>query len=267
MSAKEVEAQLRRNQRVDFKAVEATRRPFDTTTKIQYTQTVCPDWTFGAGANHLQSSSAEHTPIDPSATSRTRYSNYKLLVSAITPRPIALVSTCSRDGLSANLAPMSFFQLVNVDPPMFALAITSPMGEAKDTLRNLLETGECVINVVSEGFVEAVNATSLNAPYGASEWDVSGLTPVYDCKVVKAARVKEAVFSVEAKLESVRDFYSRLEPGRRSGSLELLEGVQFWVRDDAWSQDGMSLDLEVSMRFPFIALQPCCRLRGLIVSR
>jgi flavin reductase (DIM6/NTAB) family NADH-FMN oxidoreductase RutF len=248
---KEVDAQVRRGGRDDFKAVEASRPPWDDSAPFHYTQTPAPSWTFGSGANytHAQASAsaatATHVAIDPNDGARTRYENYKLLVSAVTPRPIAFVSTRSRDGRSENLAPMSFFQLVNVDPPIFALAVTSPMADAKDTLRNLLDTGECVINMVSEGFVEAMNATSINSPFGVSEWDISGWTPVYDCKTVAAPRVRESVFSIEGKLESVRDFASRRNPGARSGSLELIEGTHFWVREDAFKDDGTSLDLEV----------------------
>lgn len=250
------EAKIRRNQRGDFKAVEVTRPAWDDAASIHFTQTPEPNWAFGSGANYthaLVSASAQnakHVAVDPNGPGRSRYENYKLLVSAVCPRPIAFVSTRSRDGKSENLAPMSFFQLVNVDPPIFALAVTSPISDAKDTLRNLMETGECVINIVSEGFVEAMNATSIDAPYEVSEWDLSGLTPVYDCKTVSAARVKESVFSIEAKLESVRDFYSRQNPGTRSGSLELIEGTNFWIREDALNDDGISLNHEVRAATP-----------------
>ncbi|KIW71275.1 hypothetical protein PV04_03458 [Phialophora macrospora] len=263
---KEVEAQVRRGGgREDFQAVEASRPAWDDAAPFHYTQTPAPGWTFGSGANYTHArtsasaATAQHVAIDPNDAARTRYENYKLLVSAVTPRPIAFVSTRSRDGSSENLAPMSFFQLVNVDPPIFALAVTSPMADAKDTLRNLLDTGECVINMVSEGFVEAMNATSINSPYGVSEWDISGLTPVYDCKTVAPARVRESVFSIEGKLESVRDFSSRRNPGTRSGSLELIEGTHFWVREDALKDDGTSLDLEV--------LRPVSRLGGIAFGR
>lgn len=251
---KETEAALKRSQRhPDFKHLEASRPPFDLNTTLQYTQTPNPSWRFGDGANHTQAqasptaTTAQHISIDPYTTDRSMFDNYKLLVSAVVPRPIAFISTRSRDGSSENLAPMSFFQLVNVDPPIFAVAVTSPLADAKDTLHNLLETREVVINIVSEGFVEAANATSINAPYGVSEWDISGLTPVYDCRTVKCARVKEAVFSIEAKLESVREFTSRLNPSTKSGSLELVEASYFWVREDAINDERNLLDLAVSL--------------------
>lgn len=234
------------NRRTDFKQIEASRPVFDQSTTVQFTQPPDPDWAYGSGSNRAWDSSAEHISIDPYAADRTLIDNYKLLVSGIVPRPIAFVSTCSRDGKEQNLAPFSFFQFVNVDPPVIALAVTSPIGAAKDTLRNLLDTGECVINIVSEGFIEAVNAASVNAPYGISEWDISGLTPVYDTKTVLPPRVKESIFSIEAKLESVRNFTSRLNPGTKSGSLQLVEVSHFWARDDALTPDGKALDISVS---------------------
>jgi len=80
-------------------------------------------------------------------------------------------------------------------------------------------------------------------PYGVSEWDLSGLTPICDCKTVSAARVKGSVFSIEGRLESVRDFYSRQSPGKRSGSLELIEGTNFWIREDALDDDGVGVNI------------------------
>ncbi|RMJ03760.1 hypothetical protein CDV36_014718 [Fusarium kuroshium] len=239
----------------NFKELEASRPPWDSVpAPIRYTQTPDPNWSFGGGANHTQheasatAATARHVSIDPFTKGRTLIDNYKLLVSGIVPRPIAFISTRSRDGKSENLAPMSFFQLVNVDPPILAVSITSPLADAKDTLLNLLETHECVISIISEGFVEAANATCINTPYGASEWIISGLTPVYDCQTVKCARVKESVFSIEAKLESVREFSSRLNPGAKSGSLVLLEASHFWAREDALNEEENMLDLANDLR-------------------
>lgn len=104
-----------------------------------------------------------------------------------------------------------------------------------------------MINIISEDFVEAANSTSVNAPYGVSEWDVSGLTPVYDCLDVKAARVREAVFSVECKLESLREFDSKTTPGKKSGTLAVVEGTRFWVREDAINGEGNIVDPAVSL--------------------
>lgn len=120
--------------------------------------------------------------------------------------------------------------------------------KAKDSLRNLSETGECVINIISEHYLEAANATSVNAPYGVSEWALTGLTPG-ECEIVKASRVKEAVFSVEAKLVETREWESRVTPGKKTGVLAVVEGVRFWAREDAVNEDRNLIDPAVSILF------------------
>lgn len=116
---------------------------------------------------------------------------------------------------------------------------------AKDSLKNLSESGECCINIISEHFIEAANSTSINAPYGVSEWSTSGLTPA-PCKTVNCTRVKEAVFSVEGKLESTREFESKATPGKKTGVLAIIEGTRFWVREDAINEDKNLIDPDVS---------------------
>ena len=95
-----------------------------------------------------------------------------------------------------------------------------------------MESGECTFNIISEHFVEAANATSIDVDYGVSEWALSGLHPA-PCKDVKCSRVKEAVFSVECKLMETKEFESRATPGKKTGVMVILEGIRFWVREDA----------------------------------
>ncbi|KAK4240585.1 hypothetical protein C8A03DRAFT_31289 [Achaetomium macrosporum] len=258
------EKSIQRNPHPDFKQVEASRPPFDSTTTFHYTQTPDPNWTFGSGANSTASPDAtnkKHIPIDPYAPDRPVGFNYKLLISAVVPRPIAFLSTRSADGSVTNLAPFSYFQLIGHDPPLFIIGFTSPLeaSRAKDSLRLLHERGECVINIISESFIEAANATSINAPLGVSEWDVSGLTPLYDCETVGCARVKEAVFSIEGKLESVREFESRATPGKVTATLAVVEGTRFWAREDAVNEERNILDPAV--------LRPISRLGGITYGR
>lgn len=246
------EAEIKRNPHPDFKSVESSRPDFDRSAAFHYTKTAAPNWAPGSGANDLPGAAAggkKHITIDPYEDGRAPVHNYKLLISAIVPRPIAFVSTVSKDGATTNLAPFSYFQMVNHDPPLFVIGFASGLEAARDakhTLHNLHETGECTINIISEHFVEAANATSVNAPYGASEWAVSGLTPGYDCETVKPARVKEAVFSIEGKLESVREFGSRSKPGKISGAMAVIEGSRFWVREDAINEERNIIDPAVS---------------------
>jgi len=257
------EAQLKRNPHGNFKEVEASRPPFDTSSTFRYTQTPNPSWTFGSGGNALaQASPPGHVSIDPYAAERPATFNYKLLISAIIPRPIAFLSTRSADGTSTNLAPFSYFQMVAHDPPLFVVGFSGPLDESrtKDSLRNLAAAGECVINIIGEDYIEAANSTSVNAPYGVSEWEVSGLTPVYDCETVRGvARVKEAVFSIEAKVESLREFESRAMPGKKNATMAVLEGTRFWAREDAINEERNLLDPKV--------LRPMSRLGGITYGR
>ncbi|KAL0932088.1 nitrilotriacetate monooxygenase component b [Colletotrichum truncatum] len=252
-------ASAQHNPHPDFKSVEASRPPFDTSLNVNWTKTVDPEWKYGSGANALGKSSASHVAIDPHEEGRPAGFNYKLLISGIVPRPIAFVSTRSADGTVTNLAPFSYFNMVNHDPPLFVVGFAASVEKPKDSLKNLLESKECVINIISEGFLEAANATSVNAPYGKSEWDVSGLTPVYDCKHVKAARVKEAIFSVEGTLDSFKEYDSKATPGKKSGVVCIIEGRNFWVREDAINEQKNIVDPAV--------LRPISRLGGITYGR
>src|ERR1700753_3822404 len=97
--------------------------------------------------------------FDPGSTSTGDI--YKLMVGSIVPRPIALVSSIDR-GNVRNLAPFSYFTACSSNPPVIVfcpiLRPTPPM--AKDTLRNVIETREFVVHIVSVEFVERMNATA-----------------------------------------------------------------------------------------------------------
>ncbi|KAK6379723.1 hypothetical protein LTS17_005796 [Exophiala oligosperma] len=115
-----------------------------------------------------------------------------------------------------------------------------------------------VLNMVSEHFIEAANATSINSPHGVSEWSLSGLHPEASTHV-KPARVKESVFAIECKLVEVREFESRSKPGRKSGAMVILEGINFWVREDAINEDLNMIDPDI--------IRPICRLGGITYGR
>ena len=240
---------INRNPHPDFKKVEASRPDFDKSSQFRYTKTPDPSWKWGQGANQLLSDADKaksHIAIDPHQEGRANANNYKLLISAIVPRPVAFISSRSADGKSTNLAPFSYFNMMNHDPPMFVVGFASSVEGAKDSLRNVLESKECVINIISEPYIEAANAASINAPYGASEWPVSGLTPAYDTETVKCARVKEAVFSLECKLDMVKEWDSRAKPGTKSGTMAVFEATRFWAREDALNEDKNLIDPAVS---------------------
>jgi flavin reductase (DIM6/NTAB) family NADH-FMN oxidoreductase RutF len=129
------------------------------------------------------------------------------------------------------------------------------MDNANDSLRNLIDSGECSINIVSERFIEAAKATSIGAPYGMSEWALVGLHPA-PCKGVQCSRAKESVFSIEGKL---RELESRATPGNKSGVMTIIEGVNFWVREDAIDETRSLIDPNV--------LRPMSRLGGISYGR
>lgn len=241
----DAEKNIKRNPHPDFKKVEASRPEYKDS-PIQFSKAKNPDWKLGDGPNDGgECLKHEHIEIDPNEEGRPAVFNYKLLISGIVPRPIGFVSTRSEDGSSTNLAPFSYFQLANHDPPVFTIGYSGGWDRAKDSLRNLKETGECCVNIVSEHFLEAANSTSINAPYGVSEWALSGLHPA-DCTVVKASRVKESIFSIECKVMNFQEFESRSTPGKKTGVLAVLEGIRFWVREDAINEERNIIDPAVS---------------------
>lgn len=252
------EKHVQRNPHPDFKKVEASRPDWQEK-PIQFIKAKNPDWKLGDGPNDGgECLKKEHVEIDPYADGRPAVFNYKLLISAITPRPIGFVGTRSKDGTSTNLAPFSYFSVVNHDPPLFTLGFAGGWQQAKDTLANLRDSGECTINIISEHYLEAANAASINAPFGVSEWALSGLHPA-PCAVVGASRIKEAIFSVECKLYKTEEFESRATPGKKTGVLAIVEGVRFWAREDALNEQQNLLDPQV--------LRPVSRLGGISYGR
>lgn len=254
----DAESTIRRNPHGDFNKVQASRPDWDESKKWGFTKTRDPSWTYGSGATDDSGSSKSHVAIDPYEEGRQPAANYKLLISGIVPRPIGFLSTRSKDGSSTNLAPFSYTQMFNHDPPIFGVGFSGGMDNAKDSLKNLLETGEVVINMVGDHYLEAMNSTAIDLPYGQSEWATSGLTPG-ETKVVAPSRVKEAIFSIEGKLLNTQEFESRTEPGKKTGVLAVIEGVHFWVREDAINKDRNLIDPAV--------LRPIARLGGITYAR
>lgn len=101
--------------------------------------------------------------------------SYKLLTSCVTPRPIAWVSTLCPSGV-INAAPYSFFNAMGHTPPTVAIGILADAEKGwKDTARNILDTGEFVVNLVPEHLAEAMNQTCMSAPAEMSELEIAGL--------------------------------------------------------------------------------------------
>lgn len=135
--------------------------------------------------------------IDPQ--SETPRDFYFRMVSLITPRPIAWVSTISNDGLP-NLAPYSFFNGISAAPPSVVFSpVNRPDGTRKDTVVNIEENGEFVINVVSRSAAEQMNQTSADYEFGENEFSLAGLTQI-PSQTVKPFRVAESPAQFECEL-------------------------------------------------------------------
>jgi flavin reductase (DIM6/NTAB) family NADH-FMN oxidoreductase RutF len=133
--------------------------------------------------------------FDPAALDRNSF--YRLLTSTVVPRPIAWVSTSSRDGAVDNLAPHSFFTVACVSPPVIQFTSVG----RKDSLRNIEDTGEFVVNLAPEHLFEQVNDTATDFPPGVSEFDAVGIARE-PSRLVKPPRVAASPVALECELHS-----------------------------------------------------------------
>jgi flavin reductase (DIM6/NTAB) family NADH-FMN oxidoreductase RutF len=125
---------------------------------------------------------------------------YPWLTSVVVPRPFAWVSTRSADGVD-NLAPHSFFTVAGIDPPVVSFTSVG----TKDSLRNILATGEFVVAMSTEPLMEQVNLTGTDYPAGTSEFDAVGLTREPSLKVAPP-RVAESPVAMECRLVGTQAF-------------------------------------------------------------
>ncbi|MEC9308447.1 MAG: flavin reductase family protein [Chloroflexota bacterium] len=161
--------------------------------------------------------------LDP----KTFDSFYRVLTGVVVPRPIAFVSTVSSEGVP-NLAPYSFFNVVASDPPTIVFSSSRHTGlKRKDTLANIEETGEFVVNVVVDDIAEAMNMTAAEFPEDVDEFEISGLTPIAS-DLVKAPRVSESPVNMECRLNQIIPLGN---DGHANG-LVIGEIVLMHVRDD-----------------------------------
>lgn len=242
----------------NFEEIESKRPDFDHEKPIDVTKSPYPNWKYGDGVPDNGASLVQkHHEIDPYSPTRPMINNYRLLVSGIAPRPVGFISTVNEKG-QKNLSPFSYFQVIDHDPPMFIVGFSSRPGRVKDTYQNLKETGECVINTVSENMIEAVNASSIDAPYSVSEWDVSGLHEA-PSTTVKPSRVAESVFSVEGKVVDIKEFADHQRPGMSIAATVLIKATRFWVKEGTTDEDYSHIDLD--------KLRPVAQLGGVSYGR
>jgi len=171
---------------------------------------------------------------------------HRLLLGGVAPRPIALVSTISTDGIN-NLSPFSFFNAFGANPPVVAFSPSRRGRDAslKDTYNNLIATKECVIQSVTHSMVEQVSLASAEYSPGVDEFIKSGLTPI-DSDIVKPKRVKESPFQMECKVLEIKSFGI----GGASANLAICAVIKFHVAEDLFSNgiiDPVKIDLVARM--------------------
>ena len=162
----------------------------------------------------------------------TQRENYKLLIGSIIPRPVAVVSTQSADGI-VNIAPFSFFNIVSSEPLILSLAIQRKGGELKDTARNLLATKEAVVHILDQTNVQEANKTAALLPADQSELTVSGFTTTTS-KTIAVPGLKEA----SVRLETILHQHVPIKKDQQTtADLLLLEVVGYQIAEDVY-QDG-----------------------------
>lgn len=171
---------------------------------------------------------------------------YKLLVGSVVPRAIAWTSTTDTTG-ARNLAPFSFFTVASANPPTLCISIAGsrrPDTPVKDTLTNVRDTGQLVVNIARTDLLEQVNVTASMVPRDVDEFDAAGVT-AEPSVLVTPPRVAEAPIAMECELERIVDDV---------GDYALvLARVLLWRFEDGL-RDGTYVDMA--------ALRPLGRLAG-----
>ncbi len=164
---------------------------------------------------------------------------HRLLLGGVAPRPIALVSTISEEGIN-NLSPFSFYNAFGANPPVVAFSPARRGRDAsfKDTYQNLIATKECVIQAVTYEMVEQINLASAEFEHGIDEFVKSGLTPI-DSEIVKPKRVKESPFQMECKLLQMIN----LGNDKASGNLAICEVIRFHIDENVFDDGIIHPDL------------------------
>ncbi len=154
---------------------------------------------------------------------------YKMMISSIVPRPIAWVSTISKEGI-LNIAPFSYYAGISSVPPLVMISIgKKETKEKKDTWQNIEETGEFVINIVTKELVDKMNITSLPFEKEIDEFEKAGLTPI-DSDFIKAPRIKESPVNIECRKFEI------IEIGKMG--MVLGEILKFHIKDDLINEKG-----------------------------
>ncbi|RZJ29504.1 MAG: flavin reductase family protein [Flavobacterium sp.] len=178
---------------------------------------------------------------------------YKLLSGAVIPRPIGWISSISADGL-VNLAPFSFFNAIGDDPPHVMFSTVRTNGRNKDTLNNVMETKQFVVNMVAEDTVVQMNETANVVAHDVNEFELAGLTEVAS-SIVKPPRVKESPIQFECELVH----HYELENHKAGGAVLMVGRIVMFHFDESVLLDNYKVNMET--------YRPVARLAGANYSK
>ena len=173
---------------------------------------------------------------------------YKLLTGAIIPRPIGWISSISEDGIN-NLAPFSYFNAVGDDPPHVMFSAGRGNNTNKDTLNNVLNTKQFVVNMVTEALAEKMNLTAQSVPSHVDEFALAHIDSIPSIKV-KPLRVKESPITFECEL--VHHYF--LEDHKNGGACIIIGRIVMMHFDESVLMDNYKINLE--------SYKPIARLAG-----
>lgn len=178
------------------------------------------------------------------ATTMDTATAYRLLVGAVVPRPVAWITTRSKDGV-VNAAPFSSYNYVAHSPPMVAVNIGTKDGQLKDTARNIVETGEFVVNVATFDAMDLMHGCSADYPAETSEVEALGIELIPGERIA-VPRVAISPIQMECRLERA------ITLGRGLNTLYIGEVLVFHLSSTVF--DGRYVDS--------VKLRPIARLGG-----
>lgn len=173
---------------------------------------------------------------------------YKLLTGIIIPRPIGWISTIDSKGIN-NLAPFSYFNMVSHDPPCVMFSTGRTNNTNKDTLNNVLQNGQFVVNLVTLDVVEQMNATAESVPSDVDEFKLTNLTPI-DSVSILPKRVKESPIHMECEMIH-HYFIDNIDGG---GACIVIGKIKMIHIDDSILMENNRINLDV--------YKPVARLAG-----
>lgn len=173
---------------------------------------------------------------------------YKLLTGTIIPRPIGWISTVDNHG-NNNLAPFSYFNMVSSDPPCVMFSTRRDNNTNKDTLNNVLQNGEFVVNLVTQNVVEQMNSTSQAVAPTVDEFELAGVTPI-DSVSIQPKRVKESLVNFEC--EMIHHYF--IDNDSNGGACVVIGKIRIMHIDDSILLENNKINLET--------YKPVARLAG-----